>query len=209
MRLKVFFPLFLILFLSAVSFGQTSSPALRPKGHAPADPRLGTKKRFVLDVVRAAVALPQPDPQDRLRVLNSAASVAGPLDGALAKSFAREGAQIEAELISAGETPAVSLLASGAVECSSAANFVDSVPPAAVQRAEQSLLGALGACPKHTLEPIRRKLETALSQGIPGGAGSAGGDGAPGRELCLVPGHLRQDVFDSSQRRRTGSAGSP
>ncbi len=165
MRFKV--PAFcFLLFCSLFGFGQTANPVLLAKEKAPADARMATKKRFVLDVVRTAVALPQPDPQDRLRVLNSAASVVGPLDATLAKGFAREGAQLEAELINAGETPAVSLLASGVVECPSAVNFVDSVPPTAVRRAEQSLLGALGACPKLTLEPVRRKLETALNRGV-------------------------------------------
>ena len=131
------------------------------KSQAPADP----KKEFVLNVVRAAVALPEPDPQDRLRVLNSAASVVSTLDRPMAKSFAREGARIEAELIGIGQTPAVSMLASGEVECPSAVNFVDTIPASAVVRAEQSLLGALTACPKQTLEPIRQKTEAALNQG--------------------------------------------
>ena len=124
------------------------------------------KKKFVLDVVRMAVALPQPDPQDRLRVLNSAASVAAPLAPQLARQFAREGARLEAELIASGQTPAVSLLASGQVDCATATNFVESLPPAMVQRAEQSILGALTLCSKYALEPTRQKLETALNSGV-------------------------------------------
>ncbi len=45
------------------------------------------RKRFVLDVVHTAVALPQGDPQDRLRVLGSAASVVGPLDRRMARQL--------------------------------------------------------------------------------------------------------------------------
>lgn len=124
------------------------------------------KKKFVLDVIDVAVALPQPDPQDRLRVLNSAANVAAPLAPKLARSFAREGARLEAELIASGQTPAVSLLASGHADCATAKSFIESLAPAAVQRAEHSILGALTLCSKYTLEPIRAKLETALNSGV-------------------------------------------
>ena len=129
------------------------------------DPSAG-KKKFVLDVVRMAVALPQPDPQDRLRVLNSAAGVAAPLAPQLARSFAREGARLEADLIASGQTPAVSLLSSGQVDCATAVSFIESIPAAAVQRAEQSILGAMTLCSKQTLEPTRQKLETALNSGV-------------------------------------------
>jgi hypothetical protein len=124
------------------------------------------KKKFVLDVVRMAVALPQPDPQDRLRVLNSAAGVAAPIAPRLARQFAREGARLEAELIASGQTPAVSLLASGHVDCTTATNFVESLPSAMVERAEESILGAMTLCSKYVLEPTRLKLETALNSGV-------------------------------------------
>lgn len=123
------------------------------------------RKQFVLDVVRSAVALPQPDPQDRLRVLSTAANVAGTVAPQMARSFAREGARIEAELIASGQTPAVSLMDSGQVDCTTARTFVESVPASAVQRAEQSIIGALSVCPKEALEPVRQKVETALNQG--------------------------------------------
>ena len=124
------------------------------------------KKKFVLDVIEVAVALPQPDPQDRLRVLNSAANVAAPLAPKLARSFAREGARLEAELIASGQTPAVSLLASGHADCTTAKSFIETLSPAAVVRAEHSILGALTLCSKYTLEPTRVKLETALNSGV-------------------------------------------
>ena len=124
------------------------------------------RKKFVLDVVETAVALPQPDPQDRLRVLNSAANVIGPIDRKLAQQFAKEGTHIEAELITSGQTPAVSMLAVGNVDCASAAQFAESIPPTAVVQAEQSLIGAITTCPKEALVPAQRKLETALNQGV-------------------------------------------
>jgi hypothetical protein len=124
------------------------------------------RKKFVLDVVQSAVALPQPDMQDRLRVLSSAANVIGPVDHKMALQFAKEGTRIEAELISAGQTPAVSMLATGDVDCASAAQFGESIPPTAVVAAEQSLIGAITNCPKQALIPVQRKLETGLAQGI-------------------------------------------
>src|SRR5438552_18779612 len=108
-----------------------------------------------------AVALPQPDAQDRLRVLASAVSVAQPIAPESAKIFAREGAHLEAELIAGGEQPAVSIFGSGSVDCASAANFVDPLAASAVVRAQDSLLGALGACPGQTLEPAKRQRQPA------------------------------------------------
>jgi hypothetical protein len=127
--------------------------------------KVSARKRFAMEVLRTAVALPQPDPQDRLRVLNSAAGVAAPLSPKLARSLAREGAQLELELITAGQAPAVSLLASGHADCTTAAHFVEAIPTRAVQQAEDSLLGALSLCPKQTFEPARQKLEAALNDG--------------------------------------------
>jgi hypothetical protein len=135
------------------------------KTQASVSPRQA-RKNFVVDVVNHAVALPQPDPQDRLRVLNSAASVIGPIDHKKAVEFGKEGTQIEAELISSGQTPAVSMLTSGDVDCTSAAQFAERIPATAVVQAEQSLIGAITSCPKEALVPAQRKLETALNQGI-------------------------------------------
>jgi hypothetical protein len=124
------------------------------------------RKKFVLDVVLSAVALPQPDLQDRLRVLNSAANVIGPIDHKMALQFAKEGVRIEAELITAGQTPAVSMMATGDVDCASAAQFAESIPATAVVQAEQSLIGAITSCPTQALVPAQRKFETALAQGV-------------------------------------------
>jgi hypothetical protein len=154
-----------------VAGGQQSS-AERPSANAKAarpDQKVSAqtvKKKFVLDVVQTAVALPQPDPQDRLRVLNSAANVIGPIDHKMALRFGKEGTRIEAELITSGQTPAVSMLSTGNVDCASAAQFAESIPPAAVLQAEQSLIGAITSCPNEALAPAQRKLETALAQGV-------------------------------------------
>lgn len=128
--------------------------------------KLHGRKRFVLEVVRTAVALPQPDPQDRLRVLHSAAGVVAPVAPKLARRLAGEGARLEAELINSGITPAVSMLAAGQVDCAAAVRFVDSIPAAALARAEDSLVAAITLCPKHVTDPARVKLETALADGV-------------------------------------------
>jgi hypothetical protein len=123
------------------------------------------RQKFVEDVVHSAVALPQPDPQDRLRVLYAAANVVSPIDSREAQQFAREGTRIETELVTQGEKPAVSMLAGGHVDCSSAVTFVQTIPPAAVIDAEKSLLGAITMCPKQVAEPAKRKLEAGVQQG--------------------------------------------
>jgi hypothetical protein len=128
-------------------------------------PQPDSRKRFVLDVVHMAVALPQGDPQDRLRVLSSAASVVGPLDRNLARRFAREGAHLEAELANSGQKPAASMLASGHLDCASQVEFIESITPAALPRAEDSLVIAITSC-KRAVEPARAKLDAALASGI-------------------------------------------
>ena len=123
------------------------------------------REKFVEDVVHSAVALPQPDPQDRLRVLYAAANVISPIDNKLAAQFAKEGTRIETELVVEGEKPAVSMLAGGHVDCASAVTFVQTIPPSAVLDAEQSLLGAITMCPKQVQEPAKRKLQAGVQQG--------------------------------------------
>jgi len=113
-----------------------------------------------------AVALPESDPQDRLRVLSKAAEVVSPIDRVMAKNLWREGVQIEAELIRVGQKPAVSMMASGQADCSAARNFVENLPQGAIVQAEQSLVGALTTCPGQTLDPVARKLDVALEKNI-------------------------------------------
>ncbi len=128
-------------------------------------PKQAGRQKFVLDVVQSAVGLPQPDPQDRLRVLYSASNVVGPVDNKMAQQFAKEGIRIETELVVQGQKPAVSMLSGGHIDCAAALTFVQTIPPTAVLDAEQSLLGAISSCPKQVDIPARQKLEAGLQQG--------------------------------------------
>jgi hypothetical protein len=151
---------------------QTKSPASKPAAPKKAAPaanvsaqKQAARKDFVLNVVKSAVALPQPDPQDRLRVLSSAASVVATVQPETAKSLAKEGAQVESEIIANGEQPAVSILSSGQVDCTTMADFVQRLAPASLAMAEDSLVAAITACPKQTADAARVKVETALDAG--------------------------------------------
>src|SRR3954449_842020 len=163
----------LLCFTLALSCAaQTKSPAPKPAAPKKAAPaanaaaqKQAARKEFVLNVVKSAVALPQPDPQDRLRVLSSAASVVAPVQPEIAKSLAKEGARVEAEIIASGEQPAVSILSSGQVDCATMADFVERLAPASLAMAEDSLVAAITACPKQTADAARVKVETALESG--------------------------------------------
>jgi len=128
-----------------------------------------SRQKFVLDVVHNAVGLPQPDPQDRLRVLYAAANVVAPIDNNMAQRLAKEGTAIETKLVAEGQKPAVSMLAGGPVDCASAATFVQTLSPAAMLDAEQSLLGAITNCPKQVDPIAMRKLEAGVDQGVVAG----------------------------------------
>ena len=165
------------VFAASTAQGQTTSPALQAKVPAKRPAAASTKqtsettlkeagrKKFVLDVVQSAVALPQSDPQDRLRVLSAATSLIEPIDSKMAKQFAKEGARIETELVSSGQKPAVSMIAAGQVECASALSFVQTIPPTSVLDAEQSLVGAITNCPE-VRDPAARKIEAGMQQGV-------------------------------------------
>ena len=120
----------------------------------------------MIDTVRMAVALPESDPQDRLRVLSTAADVVLPIDKKMARGFWNEGARIESDLVRVGQTPAVSMMSSGLVDCTAALNFVENLPDSAVLRAEQSLIGAITSCQKQTMDPVSRKLDAGLEKHI-------------------------------------------
>jgi hypothetical protein len=158
---------------------------VKPKAAVPNPAvKLTREQKFVIDTVRMAVALPEPDPQDRLRVLSTAADVVSPIDKKMAKNFWHEGARIETDLVRLGQTPAVSMMSSGQVDCAAAQDFVDNLPVAAVLRAEQSLIGAITACPKQTLDSVSRKLDAALEKRIVASralmaAMTAQGEGSP------------------------------
>lgn len=143
------------------------------KPDSKADPKPTSKEqsrqKFVLDVVHSAVALPQPDPQDRLRVLTEAVNVAQPIDPKLAQQLAREGTAIETKLLAEGQRPAASMLAGGHVDCASAVSFVQSIPPNAVIDAQQALIGAITSCPKQVDDAAKSKLEAAIQQGVVAG----------------------------------------
>lgn len=168
---------FIIALAASVAQAQTTSPSLKDNIPAKNSSAAGTaqtsatqskeagRKKFVLDVVQSAVALPQPDPQDRLRVLSAATSLISPIDTKMATQFAKEGARIETELVSSGQKPAVSMIAAGQVDCPSALNFVQTIPPASVLDAEQSLVGAITNCP-NVREPASRKVEAGMQQGV-------------------------------------------
>jgi hypothetical protein len=156
--------------LAQVKSAAPKKPAPAPntaqkQAPTPAAQKQAERKQFVLNVVKSAVALPQPDPQDRLRVLNSAASVVAPVQPATAKSLAKEGAQVESEIIANGEQPAVSILSSGQVDCATMADFVERLAPASIPMAEDSLVAAITTCPKQTTDSARVKVETALDSG--------------------------------------------
>jgi hypothetical protein len=140
------------------------NPAQEKKQPTPT--RLTAQQKFVMDTVKMAVALPQPDPQDRLRVLSSAAYVVSPIDRRMAKGLWREGVRIESELIRIGQKPAVSILADGQADCATAVSFVENLPERSALEAEQSLIGAVTSCPKQTLDPVSRKLDAAMEKGV-------------------------------------------
>lgn len=156
-----------VLGLSLAGTGQNRAKSAVKVRPAPAAAnRLTQGQKFVIDTVRMAVALPESDQQDRLRVLSSAIEVVSPIDKKMARSFWNEGARIETELVRLGQTPAISMMSSGQVDCAAALNFVENVPETAVLRAEQSLIGAITACPKQTLDPVSRKLDAGLEKRI-------------------------------------------
>jgi hypothetical protein len=159
-----------VLGLSLTGMAQQSNPSLprsKPQAAARTAPaKLTREQKFVIDTVKMAVALPESDPQDRLRVLSTAADVVSPIDQKMARGFWHEGARIETDLVRIGQTPAVSMMSSGLVDCAAALNFVENLPDNAVLHAEQSLIGAVTSCPKQTLDPVSRKLDAGLQKRI-------------------------------------------
>lgn len=165
MRLKVLIGMLLVA--GAVAWGQAPPGRATSKNAPRVRPSIPTaQKKFVLDVVKHAVALPEPDPQDRLRVLHSAATVVSPVDSSLAKQFGREGTRIESDLIRAGQTPVVSMFSTGHVDCTTAGRFVEQIPAEAVSKAEESIIAAVTTCPNAAVEPARAKLEAAMEQRV-------------------------------------------
>lgn len=154
------------LSLSAVAQQPPKLKSQVPQARPAAPARLTPQQKFVLDTVNMAVALPEPDPQDHLRVLASAADVVSTIDRKMARKLWRDGVRIESELIRVGQKPAVSLMSSGEADCQAALDFVENLPDNAAFEAEQSLIGAVTSCPKQTLDAVSRKLDAALDKGI-------------------------------------------
>lgn len=145
---------------------QQSSPALRPQQKQNAQKKSTTrtyspKQKFALDVVHSAVAIPQPDSQDRLRVLSTASNVALPLEPKFAKQLSTEGLRLEQELIQQGQTPSASMLETGAVDCKAVQSLVENVPPERVVPAEQTLIGAISHC-SSVIPTVQRLESTAM-----------------------------------------------
>jgi len=151
---------------------KTSAAASAATNSAPAKPaakrltKEEARQKFVLDVVHTAVALPVNDPQDRLRVLHAAVRLVAHMDQSLALQYAKEGSAIEARLVAEGQTPAVSMMSAGYVDCEAAVTLVQSVPPNNVADADATIVGAITACPKQTSQAAKQKLEAAVGQGI-------------------------------------------
>jgi hypothetical protein len=140
----------------------TTGPAV---GVSAAPEQLAQRSKFALNVLQTAVALPQNDPQDRLRVLVSAAQLANSLSPKLRTSLAREGIELESRLIGSGQQPRASMVESGIVDCTAVAGLVDALRPEAMASADRTISAAVRACPKQSLEPVERKLSDALQHG--------------------------------------------
>ncbi len=128
---------------------------------------LAQRKAFALNVLQSAVAIPQNDAQDRLRVLVAAARLANSVSPAWKKKLAREGIELESRLISSGEKPQVSMVEAGFVDCAAVSELVDAVRPEGMQAADRTVAAAVTQCPKQTLEAAERKLSDTLQHGSP------------------------------------------
>src|SRR5215472_5282203 len=148
--------------------------------------QLTPEQKFVVDTVKMAVALPESDQQDRLRVLSTAADVISTIDKRMAKSFWTEGVNIESELVRLGETPAVSMMANGQGDCSAVESFVENLPDNAALRAEQAFQADAGlGFTKTGCRGEQRRGAFARPDGYD--AGSRG-------KFPVVTGAFRQDV---------------
>jgi hypothetical protein len=138
-----------------------AKPTATPNKKAPSanTQSMSPKQKFALDVVHSAVAIPQPNSQDRLRVLVTASNVALPLEPKFAKQLSTEGLRLEQELIQQGETPSASMLETGAVDCKAVESLVENVPPTRVVPAEQTLIAAISHC--SSVVPAVQRLESA------------------------------------------------
>lgn len=164
--------LFILITVSALSLCAQTSPApsrtaktkITRRPPAQSAVKLDPAKQFAVETVRAAVALPQSDPQDRLRVVAAAVEVAWAADPQYARTLAQEGLRIESELIGTGVSPAASVVQYA--DCRSAADFVQHIFPAQLVPAEQSLLNAVSRCSRETSELLRTRVDAGVQQGV-------------------------------------------
>ena len=158
-----------VVSLASSSFAQKKTPPHPTrKNAAPTRAKVATtagRQKFALDVLHTAVSLPENDPQDRLRVLVSAARVASLVSPPLAKSLAREGMELESRMLGSGQQPPVSMVESGLVSCASVGDFLEAIRPEALKAADKTLSAALASCPKQALPGAQRKLQDALQHG--------------------------------------------
>lgn len=163
-----------VLSVALISFSWSAAAQVGPAGaaepsggrvnHAEAQAKpMDPHKKFAYDVVRWAVALPQGEPQDRLRVLAAAAAVITPIRPALAKAYSREGLRVEQEIIQRGEEPAVSMLSAGPVDCKAVLSLVESIAAQRVSAAEPTLVAGIAACPAVTAS-AQRLIDAGLEQ---------------------------------------------
>ena len=120
-------------------------------------------KSFAVNVVRSATAIQGLESQDRLRVLSGAASVISSMRPDLAKAYSREGLRIEQDLIQRGESPVVSIIDSGPVNCAAVVSLVENVPAQRVNAAEQTIIGGVTRCPQ-SLPAAQQLIVTGLDQ---------------------------------------------
>jgi hypothetical protein len=133
---------------------------------ANATDRTEARQQFVLDLVNTAVAVHPPDPEDRLRILVSAATTVRSTSPVLASQFAEEGLQLEAQMIRTGQKPDQSMLNTGLARCSSALDLLESLPPRMVFVAEQEIIGLLTNCGESEIRSsAERKLQSGVEEG--------------------------------------------
>jgi hypothetical protein len=182
--LRLSHPIAVVALTGCLAFAQESTKVPpHPTPNATGSVQVGSaapkqvaqRSKFVLNVLNSAVALPQNDPQDRLRVLVSAARLANTVAPKMKKSLAREGMDVEARLIASGQQPQVSMVESGLVDCTAISGLIDAVRPEAMLAADRTITSAVTACPRQALTPIEQKLSDALQHG-----------GAPPRALMAA-----------------------
>lgn len=121
-----------------------------------------SQKKLVLDLVNSAVAVRPSDPQDRLRILISAATTVRSVSPELASKLADEGVQLEGQMIRTGVKPEQSMFDTGLATCKFSAELLQSVPPQLVFSAEQQIIGLITTCrDSRTLSAAQQKLQAA------------------------------------------------